>query len=268
MFPHKEFTTMIRLSVIASISFFVAALINPARADLLVFTDQAQFEAAMQASGKNTFLGIEDFEEAIVGNGPFGAVTLPDVPLQPGVPNLAGNGRGFENGLEGLDVIQIYGTKRFGSSIFDPPADPDILVVGQNYQGPNFTSKMLTASDPRAQTVIETLEEGIVGIGFDYYAPQVDLFEFAIFDRAGQVITSGADIPTGSVGFFGVMANNGTAIGRIQVGNFTGLFPNDGYDREFIDNIQAWSGIPEPSSTIFVMTAILGMLNRRRSIQE
>ena len=193
----------------------------------------------------------EDFENNNAANGADVIGFSGGAPLVYGVPLLDGAGIGFENGLASTSFQLLSGG----------PANQNLALVASGTFG--ISTDAVGSLDFMDSTVIDVLESARA-IGFDLF--QSDPFginngnyQLDVFDEDGVSILSTSLLGLGDETYFGVVADPGDSIGSISINGLE--FAQLG--GEFIDNVQVWQAIPEPSAAAFALSGLFAVISRR-----
>ena len=213
-----------------------------AKAEILVFTDQAEFEMAAMMAGAD-FVGVEDFEssnappQAFVGD--FGD----DVVLEAGTPLLNADGFGFENGLA-TPLINVF---------FTGQGRRDMILLGEQAAFGFDMNQQIALSVPSDAvgpldfidvTNIEVANDTATAIGFDLYSSDSLAsfngdFDLAVFDEDGVSLLTNLFFNLGFEAFVGVVATEGERLQTLTIDNLHSAF----FGGEIIDNVQVWKEV-------------------------
>ncbi len=205
----------------------------PSQADLIWFTNQAEFEAFNAALG-HVFKGVEDYEESVLD--PNSVHTFDD-PLEWSVPS-APDGFPFPDGMTGLPNLIVQSNAGGDDpSDEDPSGTSGLVAVSAGFLG-HVSDVVLAGFNPHSLDLIFTDEKS--GVGFNTTTSGGPFVHVRVYSTANVFLGIRASLADAAgTNFIGVWSP--IRIGRINI-----FDPSVGH--EGADNIQAWQeGAPCPA---------------------
>ncbi len=238
-------------SLLVSALLFGLPLSLSAQGGVLFFTSQTSFRDAMGRAGK-ILKGIEDFEEARIGQGAVAAMNDPlnsqtnNAYFQPG--EILGNLQ-FQSNLGGANSAQP-----------NPRGTNGLAVFGAGFQG--SMSKGVVANFFVDSLDLIILSNDKTGIGFNlvtFFAPGGTV-KIDVYDINNVFLgTTNANADPAGTNFLGIQAVGGALIGRVNI-----FDPRTGNGAEGFDNIEAWI-VPEPGTLLAIGAGLAVLAARRRA---
>lgn len=256
---HKAIAVFLALAVLAS----------PVSAGVMAYTDLGMFNGAV---GGLNFLGSEDFESSTLA--PNSATSLDDS-LAPGAPN--GPFPLGTNPDTGMTVQSNTLTQAGGTPVTPSPRGVGGLSTASAgfFGTPDDQISASFAGDSLDLIFAPPGAEPILGVGFTPL-----FFDLVTFGLLGDLTIRAYDsfnnllLTTGIFGgdyinedsFFGIVADGGDNIGRINIAANDFTIATAGVDDVFVYSAQPTGppGVPAPATLALVLIGLLGLVARRQ----
>lgn len=212
-----------------------------AKAEILVFTDQTEFEIAAMMTGAD-FVGVEDFENNNISDGLLIGNFGVDSVLEAGTPLLNAEGLGFENGLAS-PLIQLFA---------EGTPDNDLVFAGATSAiGTDMTGAVLAAPSDSMGPLdflgvlnIRIDSDTATATGFDLFSSDSlsgnnGDYNLEVLDNDGVSLLTSQILDLGFEGFVGIVATEGESIQTIKIDNQHGF----SFGGELVDNVQVWKPV-------------------------
>ncbi|MCH8853301.1 MAG: hypothetical protein IID41_11720 [Planctomycetes bacterium] len=199
----------------------------PGACEITEFTNQADFEAAMEDANK-ILKGIETFEES---NLPPADVLGMDDPLCGGIPCAPG-GCSFPNGLDQFNLCLQSNVLGNAPVVPSPQGINGLAAASAGFSGAVSDIVISNTFVNGLDLIFDTPK---TGVGFDTLALLGGAsVQIRVYDTAGiEILSTSSPAEATGANFWGVLSGTPIAIGRINI-----FDPGNG--AEGGDNIQLW----------------------------